>query len=313
MSAKPIARVSIAEVLDHDIKTLQSAAPATTLPITALQSMPHQVRRYFNPEELKALAQNISENGLIQPIVVRKISQDRFEVIAGERRLRAAHLAGLQTVRVSILDVTRERAIKLNLIENLERSDINPYETAIGVFAVLKLELRVEDSELERLLKVAFAQNRKSKAEPVSGSDTPAVKLINRFFASSQRWTLASYINHLLPLRSAPEDIKILLERGQLEYTKAALLVKIDNQAMRENLSERCQNGLSIRDLQGIISALNAQAQTPSKVEAQLVHVAHRSKLTVKAKGRSTLLLEFRDAAQLNAALQRLGATLELD
>ncbi len=102
---------------------------AQTVPVEAIEPNPHQPRRLFQSERLSELAQSISANGIIQPIVVRRIG-DKFQLVAGERRWRAAKLAGLSHVPVVIQDIPDHRLLEITLIENIQREDLNPIETA---------------------------------------------------------------------------------------------------------------------------------------------------------------------------------------
>ncbi len=113
-------------------------APATnpqesggTLPIDAIEANPLQPRRVFQSERLSELAQSIRSNGIIQPLVVRRVD-GRYQLIAGERRWRAAKLAGLAQVPVVIQDVPDDRLLEITLIENIQREDLNPIETAVA-------------------------------------------------------------------------------------------------------------------------------------------------------------------------------------
>ena len=108
-------------------------APAadSTLPITQIKPNKGQPRKNFNPDELAELADSIKQNGILQPIIVRK-KGTTYEIVAGERRYQAAKLAGLDEVPVIIRDISDEDVFKLALIENLQRSDLNPIEEAQG-------------------------------------------------------------------------------------------------------------------------------------------------------------------------------------
>ena len=108
-----------------------SHEPNGTLPIDAIEANPLQPRRVFQSERLSELAQSIRSNGIIQPLVVRRVD-GRYQLIAGERRWRAAKLAGLEHVPVVIQDIPEDRLLEVTLIENIQREDLNPIETAIA-------------------------------------------------------------------------------------------------------------------------------------------------------------------------------------
>jgi ParB family chromosome partitioning protein len=104
---------------------------AHTIPIDAIEANPAQPRRIFQNERLAELAQSIQANGIIQPLVVRKVG-DRYQLVAGERRWRAARLAGIQEVPVVVQDIPDEHLLEVTLIENIQREDLNPIETAVA-------------------------------------------------------------------------------------------------------------------------------------------------------------------------------------
>ena len=109
------------------------------LPIDQIRPSPFQARREFSEQELAALAQSIRENGLLQPISVRKVSDGGYELVAGERRLRACRLAKMNTIPAILCDYDDERTAALGLLENIQRADLNPFEQAQGLKDVMVL------------------------------------------------------------------------------------------------------------------------------------------------------------------------------
>ena len=119
--------------------------PTGSIAIDLIDANPLQPRRLFNPEKLAELAQSIRANGIIQPLVVRKAGE-RFQLVAGERRWRAAKLAGLTQVPASVQEISDERLLEVTLIENIQREDLNPIETAIAFQRMAsELDLSPED------------------------------------------------------------------------------------------------------------------------------------------------------------------------
>ncbi|WP_099867040.1 ParB/RepB/Spo0J family partition protein [Pararhizobium haloflavum] len=119
--------------MDQPIENVQSRARADGfVPIELISRNPNNPRRQFDAEDLKDLAQSIGRHGIVQPVVVRSRPQGRFEIIAGERRWRAAQQAGLVEVPVIIRDVDDRTALELAIVENVQRSDLNPLEEAMG-------------------------------------------------------------------------------------------------------------------------------------------------------------------------------------
>jgi ParB family chromosome partitioning protein len=117
-----------------------------SIPIDAIEANPLQPRRVFEPEKLAELAQSIRANGIIQPLVVRKVG-DRYQLVAGERRWRASKLAGLEQVPVVVRDIPDDRLLEITLIENIQREDLNPMETAVAL-ARMSTELNLGPDEI---------------------------------------------------------------------------------------------------------------------------------------------------------------------
>ena len=109
------------------------------LPVEQIEPSPYQARRVFDQEELAGLAASIRENGLLQPVTVRRLGPDRYELIAGERRLRACKLAGMDRVPAILRDYQDDQTAALSLLENIQRADLNPFEQARGLQDVLAL------------------------------------------------------------------------------------------------------------------------------------------------------------------------------
>ncbi len=119
---------------------------AQTIPVDAIEPNPHQPRRVFQSEKLSELAQSIRANGVIQPIIVRRVG-DKFQLVAGERRWRASKLAGLTHVPVVIQEIPDDRLLEITLIENIQREDLNPIETA-QAFSQMASELSLNAEQI---------------------------------------------------------------------------------------------------------------------------------------------------------------------
>jgi ParB family chromosome partitioning protein len=120
--------------------------PVTELPIEAVQTNPNQPRKDFRQAQLLELAVSITRDGIIQPLVVRKVGE-KYELVAGERRLRAARLAGLEKVPVVVQEISDERLLEIALVENIQREDLNPIELAVA-FERMAVELSLNHEEI---------------------------------------------------------------------------------------------------------------------------------------------------------------------
>jgi ParB family transcriptional regulator, chromosome partitioning protein len=228
----------------------------TELRLELLEPMPRQVRRFFDQEKLEKLSSDIAKRGILQPLLVRPIGA-RYQIVGGERRWRAAKLAGLERVPVIVRDLTDTEAQQANVIENINRDDINPFEVAIGIFELLKADLNVSEQVLEQVLRrTALIATGRATRESTDPKMLIQVDRVRGFFSGVERWGVASFVNNILPLRHAPADIQRALGEGRLEYTKAVLLMRIEESSARARLLERAIEGLSHRDLKAAVDAL---------------------------------------------------------
>lgn len=200
------------------------------LPLEVIQRGKYQPRRDMDPQSLEELAQSIKAQGVMQPIVVRPIANNRYEIIAGERRWRASQQAGLDKIPALVRDIPDETAIALALIENIQREDLNPIEEAIA---------------LQRLQQ-EFALTQQQVAEAVGKSRTA--------------------VTNLLRLISLPEDVKIMLAHGDLEMGHARALLGLPVEQQLEGARHIVARGLSVRQAEALVRQwLNEQDKKPVK------------------------------------------------
>ena len=124
-------------LLGDDVMKTESSG-SLSLPISQVETCSSQPRKRFDDESLQELADSISQHGIIQPLTVRKLSSGYYQIIAGERRWRAARLAGLQEVPVIVIEADDRKAAELAMIENLQREDLNPMEEAAGFQSLIE-------------------------------------------------------------------------------------------------------------------------------------------------------------------------------
>ncbi|WP_114313619.1 ParB/RepB/Spo0J family partition protein [Thermus caldifontis] len=215
------------------------------LPLSALRPRP-QPRRRFEEASLKALAESVRAHGVLEPLLVRKVGEG-YEIIAGERRYRAAGLAGLTEVPVVVLEVDERTAQALALMENLQREDLNPYEETLGILDLLALELGKGREEVVSLLHRMRDETRGKVPRNVTGS--PEAQKVVEMFRTLGRMDWQSFVRNRLPLLNLPEDLQEALLRGAIPYTAALELKKVKDLSLRRALLEEAEAGLSLRDL----------------------------------------------------------------
>ena len=214
-------------------KALGKEAPEVLrLPLDLLR-VRGQPRRRF--ENLEALAESIREKGILQPLLVRRVGE-AYEVVAGERRLRAAAMAGLKEVPARVLDLSEKEARLLALVENLQREDLNPYEETLGVLALLSEDLGKSVEEVVGLLRKM--KNAKEGRVRDNVVPTAEAQRVEELFKALGRMSWESFVQHRLPLLSLPEDLKAALEEGAIPYTAALELKKVKDASLRKALLE---------------------------------------------------------------------------
>jgi len=236
----------------------EEAGKVESVPLEALLPSPQPRRRF---EALEALAQSIREKGVLQPLLVRPLGDGRYAIVAGERRYRAAKMAGLSEVPVKVLEISEKEARLLALVENLQREDLNPYEETLGVLELLSEDLGKTREEVVSLLHRMRDEARGKVPRNVTGNSE--AQRVEEVFQALGRMTWESFVRHRLPLLGLPEDLREALEAGAIPYTAALELKKVKDEALRRELLEEARAGLSLRELKARVREVLAKEKTP--------------------------------------------------
>ena len=243
-----------------------------TVPLEALVPSPQPRRRF---EGLEAIAESIREQGVLQPLLVRPLGDGRYAIVAGERRYRAAKMAGLAEVPVRVLDLSEKEARLLALVENLQREDLNPYEETLGVLELLSEDLGKSREGVVSLLERMRKEKRGVAAQNVWG--TPETQRVEEVFRALGRMTWESFVQTRLPLLSLPGDLREALEAGAIAYTAALELKKVKDPEARARLLEEAKGGLSLRELKARVREALRREQAPQplpkKIAARLARL----------------------------------------
>jgi ParB family transcriptional regulator, chromosome partitioning protein len=244
----------------------ESAPSPSSSPLIALDRIvtsASQPRRYFDPEKLEQLTLSVKAHGILEPLLVRSLSDNKYELVAGERRYRAATAAGLTEVPVVIKELTDSEALQLALIENLQREDLNPVEETEGILQLLSLQLNSTPEEVRQLLyqmKNALEKRNKDQTEfrdnVIPNSEIDSEKSIQSVFdLLSQNWY--SFTCNRLPLLNLPENVLEALRSGQIEYTKAKAIAQIkDEETRAELLEDAIAKSLSLSQIKERVSTV---------------------------------------------------------
>lgn len=262
-----VKRGNLKAFLGMDILT-DSTGGDSTLPLSEIVLPASQPRRYFDEDKIKRLSASIAEHGLLEPILVRPITGGKYELVAGERRYRAAQLLNLESIPSVIRELSDEKALAVSLIENLEREDLNPIEETEGILALLGLTLEITVPEVVSLLHQMHNEAKGKVTRNVTGS-SQTESVLTVFESVGQNWQ--SFVRNKLPLLKLPQEILDVLRSGQIEYTKAKALAKVKDEANRQQLlTEAVENNLSLTQIKERIKELQSVPQQPDAPQTQL-------------------------------------------
>ena len=293
----------LSALMNDNYTATVSAAPAAPvasegnialLPVASLRAGKYQPRQHFNQEALSELAESIEKHGIMQPIVVREVASGEYEIIAGERRFRAAQLAKLKTVPAIVRTLDDKEALELALVENIQRKDLNPLEEAAGY---------------QRLMD-EFGYTQETLAKIVGKS--------------------RSHVANLLRLLSLPEKFRSAIDSGELTMGHArALLSAKDPQALYQRIQEV---GLSVRQAEEWLQEERGEAKRQnaprSKAPSAPRHSAGKSEdvlqieqmladnlglkvsINTRTNQAGEVAISYDTLTQLDEVLRRLGGSI---
>ena len=226
------------------------------LPIYKVEPNPDQPRRDFDEEELQALADSITEHGIIQPLTVRQLSSGYYQIIAGERRWRAARIAGLSEVPVVVMEADDKKAMELALIENLQRQDLNVVEEALGYQALIE----------------GYGLTQEEAAERV-GKSRPAVA-------------------NTLRLLTLPTDVLEKLKEGLLTAGHARAILSLKSEKKQLEAAQKIiALALSVRQAETLCKNMNKEKPEKKEITFEVDYVAECEKSLSKHLGRGVKIV----------------------
>ncbi len=268
-----------------EVQTAQSSGNSILLPISQVEPGLNQPRKRFEPEALAELCESIQTHGIIQPLTVRRLSSGYYQIIAGERRWRAAKMAGLNEVPAMIIEADDRKVMELGMIENLQREDLNPVEEAKG-YQVLMKEYGLTQDEVAQQM----------------GKSRPAIA-------------------NTLRLLALPEAVLILLEEGSLSAGHARAILAAPNEELQIQAAQMtATQNLSVRQTEALVKTLQKSlVEKPAKstpandiriyladVEKSLASRFGRKVRVVDKGKKGRIELEYYDTDDLNALLDLL-------
>ena len=262
----------------------ETSSASNTVALGRIQLPAQQPRRYFDPQKMEQLVFSVKEHGILEPLLLRTLDgSNMYELVAGERRYRAAKEAGLNDVPAVIRDLTDEQAVQLALIENLQREDLNPIEETEGVLQLLALRLEMALDEVPKLLYRMQHEAKGKVAHNVMGSSEN--EAVQSTFASLATMTWESFVNNRLPLLKLPDDVLEALQQGKIAYTKAQAIARVKDEEHRKDLlKDAISQDLSLAQIRELVDNLKSNAaaaeQPPLKTQIDdVLKLAKRSKV----------------------------------
>ena len=231
--------------------TFAESGQPETLPISRIEPKQDQPRSYFDEASLAELSSSIAEHGIIQPITVRKLDGGYYQIIAGERRWRAARMAGLREVPVRIIEADDKKTMELSLVENLQREDLNPVEEALGYRTLMQEYSMTQEG----------AANVVGKSRPV----------------------IANALRHL----ALPEKVLDMLRDGKISVSHARLLLELDGDTVREKAAEEIiEKSLTVRQTEALIKKIKSGKKPKKEKPEGVDYMAEVEKDLTKSLGR---------------------------
>mgnify|MGYP000224047132 CR=1 FL=1 len=278
----PSARTEQPNVSEQDVIIQPTSSELQKLPIEFLHSGKYQPRKDMSEEALEELASSIRSQGIIQPIVVRPVAENSYEIIAGERRWRAAQIAKLDVVPCIIKDVPDEAAVAIALIENIQREDLNAMEEAVA---------------LHRLL-TEFELTHQQVADAVGKSRTT--------------------VTNLLRLNNLNDDVKILLEHGDIEMGHARCLLALEGEAQSDAARLAVAKALTVRETEKLVRSIIEPAPKKEtfekdpdvkQLEQQLAeNLGAKVEINYNKKGKGNLVISYTNLEELDGILSHINA-----
>jgi len=274
------------DITSKDISGSFVAGAIASIPVDQIESNPFQPREDFNPEALNDLATSIKEQGIIQPITVRKMGYDKYQLISGERRLKASKLAGMDEIPCYIRIANDQQMLEMALVENIQRENLNSLEIAISYQRLLD-ECELTQEELSERV-------------------------------GKNRTTISNYIR----LLKLPAELQVAIRDSKVTMGHARALVSIDDEMTQVTILRNIiTKDLSVREVEEIVRNLNRQPavkkvaevkELPVELDSKRMNVAEKLNTRVQVqlnnKGKGSIVISFNSQKELERLLVDLNS-----
>jgi ParB family transcriptional regulator, chromosome partitioning protein len=259
-------------VLFDENDSVSNSVTPNVISISKIVLPNQQPRRYFNPEKMMTLVESVRQHGILEPILLRSLDNNTYELVAGERRYRAAKEVGLDEIPAVVRQMTPEEALQVALVENLQREDINSVEETEAILQLLVLKLNLPVDEVTAQLYRMRHITRGEVGQNVLTRSEYEESIASVFSSLGFKWE--SFITSRLPLLKLPSEILDVLRQGKIEYTKAQAIAKVKDAIARQDLlNQAISQGLSLVQIRELIAALpqpQSAKQDQNKLKTQV-------------------------------------------
>lgn len=261
-----------------------------------------QPRHYFDKKAMQELTASVQQHGILQPLLVRDIGHNRYELVAGERRYRAAKKVGLAEVPVIIKELSDSDAVEISILENLQRQDLNPIEETEAILDLLSQKLNQPREAVISLLHQASHTDLKSADNVIRTSEW---KVIESIFEVIGRFTPESFRSNRLPLLKLPDNVLSALREGTIQYTKAREIAKIkDDDGRQSLLNEAIANNMPLREIRARVKAVkNDKPLQSTQGEVNQSDLFVKRLASIQSKARQSNIWEDKNRVQKIQAL----------
>ncbi len=303
----------VAALLGESFDQTQSTANSpNTIPISLIKLPASQPRCYFDPQKLEELSRSIKELGILEPLLVRPLASEEYELVAGERRLRAAQVAGLTEVPVVIREMDDITTSKVQLVENLQREDLNPVEETEGILELVSIELGVTKNEVISVLN--SAANAKKRNLDLTENVFRQFETIETILSAIGRFSAESFRVSRIPLLNLPVDVLETLRQGQIEYTKARAIARLQDESTRKELLEDAiAYNLSLNEIKRKIQEIESTAQSSSSSQTESKSIKDRVDDTFQRFKKSKIWDDPKKKSKVEKLLAQLEALMKTD
>lgn len=301
-------RTAVFESILGDLGDDAASSSLGSVPLAAIRFNRKQPRKYIDEGTLDELAASIRDKGVLEPVIVRKAGEG-YELVAGERRTRAAIKVGLSEIPAIVVDIDDREALEVSIIENLQREDLNAVEETDAVLTLLEISTELEREAVLRLLQEMYNEER--GRAPASAFAPRQKAVAAQLFRRLGRFSASSFVTNRVPILDFPTGLLEAVRAGRLAFTKAQAIARVRNEEQRERLmDEAIDDDLTLSQIRRRITEL--RKDEPKGDQASRLPAEELIASTKRLLNRRRLVgLDREDLERVTTLLRELRSVLE--